>query len=223
MTMIRKIVNVYLKYSRWLVYKIKGKKAVLNIKVNSCEDFPQLDGGSNMALDLDSHSYWIMYWHAKATKEEWINEELKEFIPLTVDESEDAAILAMYVGHLLTEAVEAVMNKDSKGKTQVSLVPYTAIQKIAKVREFGNKKYGHTDSWMQVDPVDFYEAALRHLHKTMDSLKYDIGSEIDEESGLPHAWHALCSLVLAEGIPQLERRSEEQTIIEECESAGDID
>lgn len=91
------------------------------------------------------------------------------------------------------------MSKDTAGKPKLSDTPYLALEKISRVREFGNKKYGDPASWTQVNPEDFYEAALRHLNKHMTAIRYGIGSVLDEESGLPHSWHALTSLILAEG------------------------
>lgn len=92
--------------------------------------------------------------------------------------------------------------KDTKNKEVVSLVPYRAIKKCVKIREFGVKKYGDDKGWMEVCPEDFIEAALRHLHKHKDAVKYGIGSTIDDESGLPHTWHAATSLMLALGLEE---------------------
>ena len=91
------------------------------------------------------------------------------------------------------------MKKETKGKTVVSLIPYQAIVKAEKIRQYGISKYKDDIGWKEVAQEEFYEAALRHLHKHKDAVRYGIGSELDDESGLPHTWHALCSLILAEG------------------------
>lgn len=81
--------------------------------------------------------------------------------------------------------------KDTKGKAKLRLIPYDALVRASKVREFGIAKYGDDNGWLKVDKDDFLEAALRHIYK------YFSGHQFDEESGLPHIDHALCSLILA--------------------------
>lgn len=90
--------------------------------------------------------------------------------------------------------------KDTKGKPLLSLLPFVALEKAVKVREFGISKYGDDSCWMKGSKQDFVEAAMRHLHKHSDALRYGLGSPLDDESGLPHTWHALCSLILAESL-----------------------
>jgi hypothetical protein len=109
-----------------------------------------------------------------------------------------ANLIGAYVDD--TNSAQPNAHKDTKNKVEVSLIPYRAIIKAEKIRKFGIAKYGNDEGWLKVPKEDFYEAALRHLHKHKDSMRYGIGSVIDEESGLPHTWHALCSLMLAEGI-----------------------
>ena len=86
--------------------------------------------------------------------------------------------------------------KDSKGKTKLSLVPYYGMVAVAKVREYGVKKYGDPDGWKEVSPMEFIDAALRHIGK------YLAESDYDEESGLHHISHAACNLMFVADMMQ---------------------
>jgi hypothetical protein len=79
--------------------------------------------------------------------------------------------------------------KDMKGKPVLSLVPRGIVEAIAKVREFGNKKYGNPDGWKMQTKQDYWEACLRHAEKARNNM-----DAIDEESGLPHIYHLACDL-----------------------------
>lgn len=79
--------------------------------------------------------------------------------------------------------------KQDAGKLQITLVPTQIIRDIAEVRMYGNKKYGSSDNWKNVEPVRYRDALMRHLLAYIDDPK-----SIDAESGLPHLWHAACNL-----------------------------
>ncbi len=82
--------------------------------------------------------------------------------------------------------------KDITGKDRLDLLPAQALRKIAKVREYGIKKYQNDDEgWKQVDKRAFATATLRHIYSWLE------GQELDPESGLPHLDHAACSILLA--------------------------
>lgn len=82
--------------------------------------------------------------------------------------------------------------KDTKGKLKLNYIPPKSMVAIAKVREFGSIKYKDPWKWKEfVELDDLIEACKRHL------LKRDLGEELDDESGLPHIYHALCSLAMA--------------------------
>lgn len=82
-------------------------------------------------------------------------------------------------------------HKDTEGKLQLNLVPSRAMEAIALVREFGTKKYGDPWGWLQVvNRKQLQEAGKRH------QLKEDKGEFLDPESGLPHAFHRLCSYAM---------------------------
>lgn len=99
-------------------------------------------------------------------------------------------------------------HKDTKGKAKLRYVPYGALVEIAKVREFGTAKYGCPDGWKNVSHDDFVEAAMRHIGK------YFNGEKLDNESGLDHISHALCSLALAVGLNHLPQKYTDEELAE---------
>lgn len=104
--------------------------------------------------------------------------------------------------------------KETQGKPKLSLVPYEALEAIAKVREFGVKKYGDPKAWYDnAKSMDFIEAAMRHIGKHMNSHILHNMYEIDEESGLDHLDHALTSLAMAVAIRRKEQEKEDFTYL----------
>ena len=79
--------------------------------------------------------------------------------------------------------------KADLGKPQLRLVPTEIINCIARVREFGNKKYKDSNSWKRVEKERYVDAMFRHLLKYIND-----NNSIDEESGLPHLWHLACNV-----------------------------
>lgn len=79
--------------------------------------------------------------------------------------------------------------KADAGKPRLSLVPTEIISCIARVREFGNKKYKDADSWKRVEKERYRDAMFRHLIAYIDNP-----SGKDDESGLPHLWHLACNV-----------------------------
>lgn len=79
--------------------------------------------------------------------------------------------------------------KSDAGKPKLTLVPQQIIYDIAKVREYGNEKYGDPENWRTVEPERYRDAAFRHLLAYLDD-PYGI----DSESGLPHLWHLACNV-----------------------------
>lgn len=93
--------------------------------------------------------------------------------------------------------------KADVGKAKLSLVPTEIIYAIARVREYGNKKYHDPDNWKTVEVERYRDAAFRHL---LSYLKEPDG--VDSESGLPHLWHLACNvsfLVALEGVDEEHR------------------
>jgi len=79
--------------------------------------------------------------------------------------------------------------KQDAGKARLSLVPTKIIYAIATIREYGNKKYGDSDSWRTVEIERYRDAAYRHLLSYIDNPK-----GVDEESGLLHLYHLACNV-----------------------------
>ena len=79
--------------------------------------------------------------------------------------------------------------KADGGKPRVSLVPLQIIRDIARIREFGLKKYGSKESWKSVEPERYRDALFRHC-----LLYIEDPFGLDEESGLPHLWHLACNV-----------------------------
>lgn len=78
--------------------------------------------------------------------------------------------------------------KSDDGKLQLSAVLPEAIVAIAKIREYGNKKYADPQNWRRVLPEKFHEAMLRHCLACWEDPY-----AVDPESGLPHLWHLMCN------------------------------
>lgn len=79
--------------------------------------------------------------------------------------------------------------KADAGKPRLTLVPRAIIWAVARIREYGNKKYKDPDNWKQVEPERYRDAAYRHFMAYLDDPKGR-----DEESGLPHLWHLACNI-----------------------------
>ena len=78
--------------------------------------------------------------------------------------------------------------KNDDGKLQLSAVPPEAIVAIARIREYGNRKYADPENWRRVLPEKFHEAMLRHCLACWEDP-----FAVDPESGLPHLWHLMCN------------------------------
>ena len=91
--------------------------------------------------------------------------------------------------------------KADAGKPQLTLVPRKIIWAIARVRMYGvNVKYPETgrDGWKTIDKERIQDAMFRHMLKYLENPE-----AVDEDSGLPHIYHALCNLsFLAERMEQ---------------------
>ena len=79
--------------------------------------------------------------------------------------------------------------KADAGKEKLTLVPRQILFDVAKVREYGTRKYGDPDNWKQVEKQRYIDAAFRHFLSYLD----DPGGR-DEESGLPHLSHLACNI-----------------------------
>lgn len=84
----------------------------------------------------------------------------------------------------------AVGTKLDSGKVDLSFLPYESLTGPARVFEYGARKYAR-DNWRGGMPyLRLWAALMRHLWAFLQ------GEELDEESGLPHIDHALCTLMM---------------------------
>ena len=94
---------------------------------------------------------------------------------------------------IISAVKESMQNKQQAkadaGKPKLTLVPRQILFDIARVREYGTKKYGDPENWRQVDRQRYRDAAFRHLCAYLDDP-----TGTDEESGLPHLWHLACNI-----------------------------
>ena len=79
--------------------------------------------------------------------------------------------------------------KADKGKPRPTLVPTSLIRAVTEIREYGCQKYHDPENWRNVEIQRYRDALLRHLMDYQDDPK-----SVDEESGLPHLWHAACNI-----------------------------
>lgn len=79
--------------------------------------------------------------------------------------------------------------KADGGKAKLTLVPRKILFDIARIREYGTKKYHDPDNWKNVEPERYRDAMFRHLCAYLDDP-----AGVDEESGLPHLWHLACNV-----------------------------
>ena len=92
------------------------------------------------------------------------------------------------IEELSKEKTDQAVKADS-GKPQLTLVPRQILFDIARVREYGTKKYGDPDNWKQVEIQRYRDAAFRHFVAYLDDPQGN-----DEESGLSHLAHLACNI-----------------------------
>jgi hypothetical protein len=82
--------------------------------------------------------------------------------------------------------------KSDANKRRIDLVEPEIIEGIADVLTFGAEKYG-ANNWKKGNDAEnrdrIYAALMRHL------LAYRKGEHFDEESKLPHLYHAACNIM----------------------------
>ena len=78
------------------------------------------------------------------------------------------------------------IHKDDDGKAMLTLVPRKMLWMIAKVREYGLKKYPETGEhgWKNLDIKRIENATFRHFLRYLDDP-----DGVDDESGLSHLAH----------------------------------
>ena len=81
--------------------------------------------------------------------------------------------------------------KHDSGKPAMELIDADAMEDLARVLEFGRRKYGAHNWRGGIGIGRLIGAALRHTFAFMR------GEDTDPESGLPHLAHAMCSIMFA--------------------------
>ncbi len=80
--------------------------------------------------------------------------------------------------------------KDDSGKPRWDLLPFGALEEVARVLTFGARKYAD-DNWKKVPDLRrrYLAASLRHVYS------WRKGEAKDPETGLHHLAHAACCLL----------------------------
>ncbi len=90
----------------------------------------------------------------------------------------------------LAEKKSAGLKFDT-GKPPMELLSTEWLEGVAKVLEFGAKKYA-SDNWRQgIQIRRLIGAAMRHI------TRFNDGENLDPETGLSHLYHASCCLMFA--------------------------
>ena len=81
--------------------------------------------------------------------------------------------------------------KYDKNKTAWHLLPFSELQEVSQVFEYGEKNYGK-NNWQQIENADerLWNAAMRHLIAAKDNI-----SAIDNETNLSHLAHCVTNLL----------------------------
>jgi Domain of unknown function (DUF5664) len=79
--------------------------------------------------------------------------------------------------------------KHDASKEPLDLIPYEALQEIAKVLDFGAKKYARANWAKGINYSRLISAILRHVNQ------FNAGEDVDPESGISHMAHAGCGIV----------------------------
>ena len=85
--------------------------------------------------------------------------------------------------------MQATGLKNDQDKLPYNLLDRTALDEVARVLAFGAVKYS-AENWRGgIQYSRLIGAALRHMMAVSD------GEDFDPETGLPHAAHAMCSMM----------------------------
>ena len=97
------------------------------------------------------------------------------------------------------------------GKPQWGLVPFSALEPMVKVLEFGAEKYA-AYNWMKGLPIqEICESLLRHVHAFLE------GEDNCPESGLSHIGHMQCNTLFLAWMmkhrPEMDDRFDYETFL----------
>lgn len=111
--------------------------------------------------------------------------------PVPIESIEQNKLCEHHNNYRTKEQVEMSTGiKKDAGKASIILIPSNYITGTASVFDFGATKYGKDNFRYGLHHSRCINAAMRHLLAIAD------GEELDPESGLPHVYHASCSLAM---------------------------
>ena len=164
-----------------------------SMSVCVCEEFGGECNMSDIAIKMDEGEILREYRTAKNPREQI--RVLADLNAVTVAEmtqwliDHGEIVDGRVTRHLKPKAEPDQTAKADAGKPRLSLVPMRILWAIAEVREYGNRKYKDPDNWKRVEPERYREALLRHILRYIDDP-----DGVDDESGLPHLWHAATNI-----------------------------
>ena len=88
------------------------------------------------------------------------------------------------------EIIKREGHKDDTGKVTHFYLPWVALEEVAKVMEYGAKKYAPGNYQKGMKYSRLWSAALRHL------VVWKCGKEKDPETGVSHLAHACCCILM---------------------------
>lgn len=88
-----------------------------------------------------------------------------------------------------TDRAQVSGTKDDAGKPRMDLLPFDAVEGVARVLGYGAAKYAPRNWEKGMVWGRLIAAALRHL------FAFALGEDRDPESGLPHLDHAACCIL----------------------------
>lgn len=136
---------------------------------------------SNLQIDYRS-GLTYQYFSYKVIKSMQLQKPLEE--------TKQPTRIEIPVGTVCLDGINTSGRKYDSNKPRYSLLPTGTVLNVVQVLEYGAVKY-EPDNWQHVPSARtrYYDAAMRHIDDWWN------GSEIDEESSLPHLAHAICCLL----------------------------
>lgn len=88
------------------------------------------------------------------------------------------------------EIIKSFGHKDDSGKPGFFYLPWVALEDVARVMEYGAKKYAPGNYQKGMNHGRYFSALIRHMKD------WWMGEDIDPESNLPHLAHAACCVLM---------------------------
>ena len=180
-------------YEQTIKYVDSIEKTLIYSKFNG-------DTHYKIPTNIEGVSSTIVYTDAKSSLDYQfltykVNKEMNDksyVIDLSPLEEEDVPLLKIDIpkGRINLSTGKVLGRKYDSNKPRYSLLPENTVLNVVQVLEYGAIKY-EPGNWKHVPDARtrYYDAAMRHINDWWN------GSEIDEESSLPHLAHAICCLL----------------------------